>query len=96
MIYSCMVQDSGVLLWTYTSNGSTLPYIFSYDSVTTQYVLGPLELELTSVEETSESVFDLISTATFASGLTAAEEGAVISCGFSNSTQGIAIFFAGE
>ena len=97
MIYSCMVQASDSLLWRYTENGSTLSQSFIFDNpVNSKHVLGPLELELTFAEQVSEFAGNIISTATLASGLTAAEEGAVISCAGNNNSSEIAISFAGE
>ena len=96
-MYSCMVQASHSLLWRYTENGSTLSYSFVFnDPVTSKHVLGPLEFELRSAEATSEFAGSIISTATFASGLTAAEEGAVIACVGNNNSPEMTITFAGE
>ena len=96
-MYSCVVQASHSLVWRYTENGNTLAYSFILDDpVTSKHVLGPLELELRSAEATSEFAGNMISTATFASGLTAAEEGAVISCAGTNDSPEITISFAGE
>ena len=97
MVYSCMVQTSHSLVWRYTENGSTLAYSFIVDDPeTSKHVLGPLELELRSAEATNEFAGNMISTATLASGLTAAEEGAVISCAGNNNSPEITITFTGE
>ena len=99
VMYSCMVQASFSLVWMYTdSSGNTLqPYAFPFDdSVNRKEVLGPLELELTFAVPVSASTGNITSTATFASGLTAADEGAVITCVGSNNLADVTISFAGE
>ena len=99
MVYSCVVEASHALVWTYTdSSGSTLSSDFVFDDpVNSKKVLGPLELELTFTEQVGPSTGNIMSTATFASGLTAADEGAVILCtGNNDSPDAITISFAGE
>ena len=98
MVYSCMVQASHQLVWRYTdSSGSTVsnPFVFD-DPVNSKQNLGPLELQLTFTEQVDLSTGNIRSTATFASGLTAAEEGAVITCTGTNDSPDATISFASE
>ena len=58
--------------------------------------MGPWDLKLTFAEKTGDFAGNIMSTATFRSGLTADEEGAVISCVGNNDSPDITISFAGE
>ena len=99
MIYSCRVQDAYALDWIYSGSGkdSNASISFSlHDSIGSKITLGPLQLKLIHVEQVTEFTASISSTATFASGLTTAEAGAIICCIGSDEFLGMTISFAGE
>ena len=95
--YSCAVKARYQLVWRYTVNGLTdsYPIVFNDPVDGSVFNLGPFEVVLIEADQIgTTSSGDIRSTATSASGLTSAENGAVISCVGDYSLE-ITISFAG-